>query len=101
MLTPEKERELQLRAAAQIALLAQTPTSLRSLSLRHAERAIWFKAVLASIATEEDKEDVSCVATEILAAFDDGRWSWNEEILISDGELRGMELDLIVYRRKE
>ena len=100
-MSPEKERELQLRAAAQIALLGETPLSLRSLSLSHADRAIWFKAILASNATDDDKEDVACAATEILAAFDDGRWSWNEETVISDGDLRGMELDLIVYRRKE
>lgn len=100
-MTPDKERVLQLRAASQIALLGQTPLSLRSLSLSHSGRAICFKAVLAGNATDDDKEDVSCAATEILAAFDDGRWSWNEEIVVSDGDLRGLELDLIVYRRKE
>jgi hypothetical protein len=100
-MSPEKESEFRLRAAAQIALLGGTPLSLRSLSLRHAERAIWFKAILACDATDDDKEDVSCVATEILAAFDDGKYSWNEEIIVSDGDLRSAELDLIVYRRKE
>ena len=100
-MNPEKERELQLRAAAQIALLGETPLSLRSLSLRHAERAIWFKAILASDDTDQDKKDISCAATEILATFDDGRWSWEEEIVIFDGDLRGSELDLIVNRRKE
>ncbi|ATC63007.1 hypothetical protein CMV30_02965 [Nibricoccus aquaticus] len=100
-MTPEKERELQLRAAAQIALLGETPLSLRSLSFRHADRAIWFKAILATDATDQDKEDVTCVATEVLAAFDDGRWSWNEEIVVSDDDLRGAEFEVITYRRKE
>ena len=100
-MTPEKERELRLRAAAQIALLGEAPPSLRSLSFRHADRAIWFKAILAGNATDEDKEDVACVATEVLAAFDDGRWTWREEIVASDGDLREAELEIITYRRKE
>jgi|SRR5690606_40540774 len=98
-MSPEKESELRLRAAAQIALLGETPLSLRSLSLRHADRSIWFKAILASDATDDDKEDVSCAATEILAAFDDGRYSWSEEIIISDADLRSVELDLGIRRR--
>jgi hypothetical protein len=95
------ENELRLRAAAQVALLGVTPPSLRSLSFVHADRAIWFKAILSSDATDDDKEDVFCIATEILASFDDGRWSWNEEIVIFDGDLQQRELDLIVYRRRE
>ncbi|HEY8961041.1 MAG TPA: hypothetical protein VIM57_02485 [Luteolibacter sp.] len=100
-MNPDKERELRLRAAAQIALLGETPSSLRSLSFRHADRGIWFKAILASNATDEDKENLACVATEVLAAFDDGRWAWSEEIIISDGDLRDAELEVIAYRRKE
>ena len=56
---------------------------------------------LASNVTAEDKEDVSCIATEILTAFDDGRWKWHEDIVISDGEIQDTEKKLLFYRRQE
>ena len=93
-------REHELRLKAQIALLGEVPASLRSVSIAAAPKAVSFRAILTTDASEGDREALSCAATEFIAQFDSDT-SLNEQIICYDGRLEERELPLLVYRRKE
>jgi hypothetical protein len=94
------EDQDQLRIASQIALLGQVPATLRSVSLAIKEKTLTFRAILESGASEEDKESLSCAASEILASLVSD-FMIEEQVFCFDGSLKEMELSLVVFQRKE
>ncbi len=94
------EDQDQLRIASQIALLGEVPSALRSVSLAINEKTLPFRAILESGASEEDKESLSCAATEILASLAPD-FMIEEQMLCFDGSLKERELSLVIFQRKE
>ena len=92
--------ENQLRIAAQIALLGEVPATLRSVSITTQEKTLIFRAILQDGASEDDRESLTCVATEILASLPSDLMV-EEDIIRFDGSIQGRELPLVVFRRKE
>lgn len=95
-----ENRKQKLKLSAQRALLGNIPKSLHSVSLDVSEYTICCRFAFVGVPTEEEKELLSCAATEIIADF-------SSPYTIAEEYLEGVDsgaveyLPLLVFLRAE
>jgi hypothetical protein len=96
----EYQLEVNLRVAAQIALLGAVPPMLRSVSCELRGKTIHFLAVFEPGASDDDRELLSVAATEVLASFDSSHGIDEQFVDVPVSE-RPPRLEHVMFERAE
>lgn len=96
----QQEINVSIRLSAQRALWGVVPPALRSVSVDAQEPVVYFRCIFDRDATEDDKELLSCAATELIADFPDS-WDIKEEYLVIPVPERMQHLKFLVFQRYE
>jgi hypothetical protein len=98
--TADKNLTTALRLAAQRALLGGVPPTLRSVSVAASGQCVLFRCYFDGPVSDDDKELLSVVATEIIATFS-APWTIDEEYLELSCPIPMLHLEHLVYHRHE
>ena len=95
-----KELEQKLKLSAQRALLGNIPTSLRSASFEYKGTEIACRFIFNGTVSPDDKELLSCAATEVIADYS-SPYTVSEEYLDASFPAEMEHLSLLVFLRYE
>jgi hypothetical protein len=91
---------VQILLSVQRALLGEVPPALRGVTVGWHDTTVQLRCYFDGPVSEEDRESMSCVASEVIADFS-APWTIDEEVIRKDAPEPMESLDAWAYRRRE
>jgi hypothetical protein len=96
----ERQLRAQVLLSVQRALLGEVSSALRGVTVGWQDQVIELRAYFDGPISEDDRESISCVGSEVIADFPDP-WTINEEAVRRDAPEPMECLETWAYRRRE